>query len=236
MKTKLVYALFICFSQLIFSQQNDQRFIEVVGSAEMDVEPDEIIFEIGLEEYWEEEYEAGKHVDDYITKVPLKDIEEELLFQLAKLGVKKSQIRIKEVGKYWRYSGKNFDKSKLFEITSYNIEKINEILLNVSVKGVNSMRIVKFKNKDLLTFRKQVKIEAMKASKQKATYLLESVGEEVGHVISVVENDEQGRDPFRSMANITSNARLESADSDMGIDEVNKIHIKYNFTVRYAIK
>lgn len=236
MKMKLIIIAFICFSQLIFSQQNNQRYIEVVGSAEMDVKPDEIIFEIGLEEYWKEEYVAGKHVDDYITKVPLKDIEEELLIQLAKLGIKETQIRTKEVGKFWRQSGKNFDKSKLFEITFYNMEKINEILLNVSVKGVNSMRIVKFNNKDLLKYRKQVKIEAMKASKQKATYLLESVGEELGHVLTVVENKEKKEYSYFSTANLASNTRLETADGNLGIDEVNKIHIKYKFTVRYAIK
>lgn len=59
--------------------KNNLRFIEVTGSAEMKIEPDEIRFQIGIEEYWKEEFEKGKEYKDFVTKISLADIERELM-------------------------------------------------------------------------------------------------------------------------------------------------------------
>ncbi len=214
---------------------NDLRFIEVKGSAEISVEPDEIRFQIGMEEYWKEEFEKGKEYKDYVTKIPLEEIEKKLMSSLSAIGISKSQIIIKEVGQYWNRSGKGFKKSKMIELVLTDFSKIDEILTKVDVKGVNSMRIAELKNKDITTYREEVKIEAMKAAKKKARYLLESVDEELGRVISVIELDDHSGH-FWKPQNMLSNTVMPSSGGDNDNANMRKIKLKYEIKIRFEIK
>ena len=213
--------------------KSNLRFIEVTGSAETSVEPDEIRFQIGIQEYWKEEYERGKKYKDYITKIPLIEIEKNLMRSLVSVGIAKDQIVIKEIGQNWNRSGKDFKKSKTFELVLTDLKEVNDILAKVQIKGINSMRIAALKNKDIVKYREQVKIEAMKAAKKKAGYLLESVNEELGSVISVIELDENI--PIWRPENILSNTIISSNDSDIN-QSMRKIKLKYEIKVRFEIK
>ena len=215
---------------------NHLRFIEVIGSAEMKIEPDEIRFEIGINEYWKEEFEKRKQYKDYITKIPLEEIEINLMASLTEIGISKNQIVIKEIGQYWGGSGKDFKKSKVFELVLTDFGKVNELLSKVEVKGVYSMKITELKNKDISKYREQVKIEAMKAAKKKASYLLESVDEELGKVISVIELDNNS-DYFWKAQNILSNTIMPSnSDGEYNNENLRKIILRYDVKIRFEIK
>lgn len=54
----LAFALF-AWNILANAQESDERYVEVTGSSELEVVPDEIHFLIQIKEYWEEEY-TGK--------------------------------------------------------------------------------------------------------------------------------------------------------------------------------
>ena len=73
----------------------------------------------------------------------------------------------------------------------------------------------------------------MKAAKKKAGYLLESVNEELGSVISVIELDENI--PIWRPENILSNTMISSNDSDIN-QSMRKIKLKYEIKVRFEIK
>lgn len=124
-------------------------------------------------------------------------------------------------------------KSKTFELVLTDLKEVNDILAKVQIKGINSMRIAALKNKDIVKYREQVKIEAMKAAKKKAGYLLESVNEELGSVISVIELDESI--PIWRPENILSNSIINSNDSDIN-QSMRKIKLKYDIKVRFEIK
>ena len=192
-----------------------------------------IRFQIGIQEYWKEEYERGKKYKDYITKIPLIEIEKNLMRSLVSVGIAKDQIVIKEIGQNWNRSGKDFKKSKTFELVLTDLKEVNDILAKVQIKGINSMRIAALKNKNIIKYREQVKIEAMKAAKKKAGYLLESVNEELGSVISVIELDENI--PIWRPENILGNSIISSNDSDIN-KSMRKIKLKYEIKVRFEIK
>lgn len=238
MKTKIITLLLVLSCSYVFSQEYNNdcvRFIEVTGSSEMEVEPDEIRFEIGIQEYWKEEFEKGKEDKDFVTKIPIEKIEKEFMDELERIGVSKDQIIINEVGSYMRSHGKNFLKSKTIEIVITDFAQINEIILNVKTRGVNNMRIAELKNKDITNYRKQVKIEAMKAAKEKATYLLESVGDSLGQVISVIEIN-SGSNFFQKPQDITSNTIIPSASNNSENSNMKMIKLKYEIKVRFKIK
>ena len=238
MKTRsLAIVLFLFTLNSAFSQvvkENYPRFIEVMGSAEKTVKPDQILFVIGLQEYFKEEYEAGKDYKDYVTKISLDEIEKTLIAELLTLGVTKEQISITEGGNYSVSGGKNYMKTKTIQLMFSDFNKINELIQKVKSKGVSYMRIEELKNKDIAKNIKLTKIDAMKDAKDKATYLLESVGSTVGPVLSVVE-----------MENVSSNYlsgeemyNKTTANSSIVQNDPNNqnLVLKYKIKVRFEIK
>ena len=241
MKTKIFILTIILFSfkYAICQDINEEksRYIEVTGSAEMEVQPDEIIFTIKYSEYWKEEFEKGKEYADYVTKIPIEEIEKSVLTELADVGITKEQMTLSDATStnYWVAQGKSFRKSKTISIVLKDFTKINAIINNVKTKGVNYMGISELKNKNITEYRKQVKIEAIKATKEKATYLLQSIGEDIGKVITVIEMD--NNNSYWREQNMYSNTRLTNNSTTSDTEEnVKKIKLKYEIKVRFEIK
>jgi len=211
------------------------RFIEVTGSAEMEVEPDEIRFIIGIEEYWKEEFEKRAEFKDYKTKIPIREIENNLLVDLQKIGIEKENIIVKEVGNFWRYTGKEFLVSKQLEIVLHDFNKIDQIIKTINTRGVDYMRIGELKNKDITQFRRKVKVEALKAAKEKADYMLGSIDKQTGEVISIVEIDNDNNNYIRGYQLMASNSVMNAPD-ESGIDNLRKIKLRYEVKARFEIK
>jgi uncharacterized protein YggE len=242
MKTNILFLIIFLFTfgyaNCQDNSEDKSRYIEVTGSAEMEVQPDEIIFTIKYSEYWKEEFEKGKVYADYVTKIPLEDIEKSVLNELTNIGITKEQMILSDATSttYWVAEGKGFRKSKTISIVLKDFNKVNEIINNVKTKGVIYMAISELKNKNITEYRKQVKIEAMKAAKEKATYLLQSVGENIGRVITAIEIENNNSYLWRQK-NSYSNTMLTNNSTTSDNDEnIKKIKLKYEIKVRFEIK
>lgn len=236
MKYAFLLLIFISCSGVIKSQSPNNeplKFIEVTGSAELEIDPDEIRLIIGLEEYWKEEFDKKTEFKDYKTKIQIAEIEKNLLNDLAKIGITNDKIIVREVGNYWRYTGKEFLVNKQFEVIVNDFKKIDEIIKVISTRGVGYMRIGELKNKDITEFRKKVKIEALKAAKEKADYLLKSIDRQVGNIISVIEPDEQVN--YWGAQSQASNMVMATSD-DTGADNFRKIKLRYEIKAKFEIK
>ena len=158
------------------AQESDGRYVEVTGSSEIEVVPDEIHFLVQIKEYWQEEYTGkSKKEEDFHTKVPLAMIEKDLRKSLRKIGITDDAIRTQEIGDYWRQRGKEFLIGKQLDIRLTDFEQINSIIRSVNTWGIESMRIGELKHKDLPMYRKQGKIEALKAAREKAKAVVEQL-------------------------------------------------------------
>ena len=83
----LAFVLFT-WSIVVNAQESDGRYVEVTGSSEIEVVPDEIHFLVQIKEYWQEEYTGkSKKEEDFHTKVPLAMIEKDLRKSLRKIGI-----------------------------------------------------------------------------------------------------------------------------------------------------
>ena len=73
MKTRfLLFAVFLLVCSTAFSQEADNaKYIEVTGTSEITLVPDEIHYLIEIKEYWEEEFDGKSKPENYRTKVPL---------------------------------------------------------------------------------------------------------------------------------------------------------------------
>lgn len=166
-----------------------ERSILVIGSAEMDVVPDEFELLIDIEEYYEEEFIKGMDWEDYETKVPIATIEDKLMKKLRSLGIKKRQITVRDIGNYWRHHSKEFKIRKRLAISLTDFSVINKLVGEIDLRGVDYMHIGELKHKDILDYRKEVKIEAIKAAKEKANYLLSALKKKAGDVITIKERE-----------------------------------------------
>lgn len=234
--SKLTPAIIFIFISLLttnlYAQEN--KSIKVTGSAEMFIQPDEFIFIIGIEEYWKEEFEENKKFEDYKTKVDISTIEGPLLNDLMKLGIKKDDIKSTEVGNYWRYKGKDFLISKKLEVSLTDFSMVNKIISNLKRRGIQYMRIGELKHKNLEKFRKDVKIKAIIAAKEKAEYLLEALNEQLGDVISIVEVDNT-LDAWRPQ-NRSSSMMMESNSNSPTAEVEKKIELRFEINATFGIK
>lgn len=215
------------------AQNNDGRLrtIEVQGRAETEVEPDEIMFIIGIEEYWKEEFEKNKEEKDYRTKVPIAEIEDGLIKDLRAAGIPKDQVKVRNVGNYWRQRGKEFLFSKQLEVVVSDFSKINKLMSLLDAKGVRNMQIGELRHSNMEQLRNQVKVEALKNARAKAALLVESLGEELGEVVTISELNDGGYRPFYG------GPMMMKADVEHEtIEQIQNIKIEYELRASFRIK
>lgn len=228
----LTVALFLFIPVgLSFAQENNSNYIEVIGTSQVEIIPDEIHYIIEIKEYWEEEFEVKSKPEEYRTKVPLASIEQKLRKTLQNIGIDEASIRTQEVGDYWRERGRDFLIAKQFDITLKDFNQLDEIIKTIDTKGINSMRIGELKNKSMQQYRQQGKIEALKAARTKAAYLVQALDKQLGNVLRIVEPQENtGAFRFGTAQSNVSSSYVESFDT------FRTIKLNYSMLVRFEIK
>ena len=227
------------------------RYIDVTGSAEIEVEPNEITFAINITEYWKEEFDKKVKVENFKTKVPLADIENDLVAALLKAGVKKEEISVREVGGYGRRVGKDFLNSKRYELKLKDFKVVDNIIKNVETRGIDYMNITELKNDKIGEYRLDCKVKALKAAQNKAKVLVEAIGEELGEVLNIDSSNDGSlgyiRPQFMNVTYAAASRSLKAEDAAEGgamdiedvrnsIDNIRKIKLSERTSVRFRIK
>jgi uncharacterized protein len=212
----------LSFGSLINAQEIKKNAIEVTGIAEMEVEPDEIIFNIGIK---------GDN------KNQLADNEKLLFETLKNSGVKNEDIKFKTMYQNIYSKTKIFTKNFQFKVNKK--ADIGNLFENLNQKWITNLNIAEIKNTKIADFRKTVKINALKAAKEKADYLLESIGKKVGNPLEIVEIEDYTSDMVLPVAykSRVANVQLEAADSgiDYSFDNIENIKLKYSIKTKYEI-
>lgn len=227
MRIKVLLFAISLLATLSLQAQTNERYIEVTGTSEIEIVPDEIHYLIEIREYFKEEFDGKSKPEEYRTKVPLAEIEQGLREALANSGIPQNAIRTQEIGDYWRQQGQDFLVSKKFDITFTDFNQINEIVKRIDTKGIHTMRIGELENNDMPAYHQKGKIEALKAAQRKATYLVEALGKRLGEVIRIVEKDSGYASPF-------SQSNVMSSDA-ASFDNFRTIKKNYSMLVRFEI-
>jgi uncharacterized protein YggE len=137
------------------------RTIEVTGSAELEIEPDEVYLNVNLREY----------VKDKNTKVYLADIDKEFKKVLAEAKIDLSTVSVQGVNAYYNYDWwKNeshktdFLAAKTYSIKLPNLEKYNQLMQKLDTKGIENANLQRTDHSKMEEYRQQVKINALKAA------------------------------------------------------------------------
>lgn len=212
----------VTLGSFVNAQEVKKNGIEVTGVAEMEVEPDEVIFSIGIK------------ADN---KNDLADNEKKMFDILKNAGVKNEDIKFKS--SYQNIYAKNGKFSKNYVFKANAKSNLSKIFEDLNQKWVSSLNISEVKSTKIADFRKAVKINALKAAKEKADYLLESMGKKVGTVLEIVEIEDYTSDTVMPEAykGRMNSAQLEMADApvDFSFDNIENIKLKYSIKTRYEI-
>lgn len=192
--------------------------IEVNGSAEIEITPDEIYLDIALKEYYKTK----------TSKIDISTLEKQLEKAVADAGIAKENLTIENVYGYnydhWWRKKKNdpdFLARKKYRLKLARLDKVNGIMAAVDEEGVESVNIASFSHSKMEDYRKEVKIKALQAAKTKATYLLGAIDEKIGGVIEVQEINTDNYSDVRPLAVNTlayKQAGAEGAVADSDID------------------
>ncbi|MDF1673304.1 MAG: SIMPL domain-containing protein [Vicingaceae bacterium] len=209
------------------------RVINVTGSAEMIVPPDEIELEITMTEYG-----GGSTI---------AKIETALMKLLLGNDVPKEQVVFNGTFTsfywyYWWHHRNDSRKSKKLIVTLDAKTDFMKLVRDLDKEYISHIRIAKTSNNDIQKLRRDVKIEAIKAAKAKAKYLLEAVDEEVGRLITVDELSElnHNQHSFWNHGNtnqVMSNSVMSYSKSRGGyMENVPEIKLRYEIKTQFEIK
>lgn len=252
MKKILLFSVFILGAVSLSAQYNNQTneppYIEVTGSADIEVEPDEIRLAVTISNYVERDEDDDDKKKKPKVEVSLDSVEKKFMDVLSKAGVPKKNIIMKNISSrgywyyWWRY-GDDIRLTKEYEIIFNSYAELSKVLAELPgpKEGFANVNIAALKNKNIAEYRKQTKIEAMKAAKEKAQYLLESVGSTTGRLIQVIELDEDDYGWYRPNAMYSNTAisqrSLNVGGGDGGDDpSMQKIKLRYRMKARFEIK
>ncbi|MCU0340018.1 MAG: SIMPL domain-containing protein [Spirosomaceae bacterium] len=223
------------FAQTTTSVEKDPiKKIAVTGTAELEVTPDELYFSISLKEYFRDE----KNQKD---KVSLETIEKQLIEAVKAAGLPKENLTVSGVSGYREWTGRKkpqyFLAAKQFQLKLTNVHNINDLMAKVDDRGVEYVSMSRVEHSKKEEFRKQVKINALKAAKEKANYLLEAIGEKTGEVLEIQELEEGNYYPvYQAQYNVRMMA-AEAAPAAGGSDlEYQKIKYSYRMNATFRIK
>jgi len=234
MKTKIL-VLFIALLPLLAQSQEviqgkETPYIEVVGNGEMEIIPDLVYISFTLKERMD-----GK------TKILIEDQEKEMKKKLMKLGIDLKDLQLADASSdYIKIKRKKNDviasKDYILKVSSTGtLSQVFEVLDEIDAFNANIQRV---DHSEMTKFRKEVKILAIQAAKEKATYLLAGIGETIGKPLFIQERETY--DEFQPMMRKVGmvNMAMDAAPAEEALPELSfqKIKLKYAVFARFAIK
>lgn len=222
------YFMTLLFTALTFSSfaqnaetQPPQPYIEVIGTAKKEIIPDKIFLSITLSE---------KTVNNKSFSIQQQD---EILFKIInKLQIDKSKVKLSDLASEIQVvkkkeTGVQITKDYIVELK--NSTEASNLLQELSEKNIKEFSILRIESSEIDRHRKEVRIEAIKAAKDKAEYLLQAIGETPGKPIEIREIPNT---VYRQ--NLLANSYLQGEEN---VDNNFKtIPVEFSFYIKYAIK
>lgn len=218
-KVFLLFFIFLFTWTQCAKGQLNASTIEVTGSATINIVPDRISVEIGIEEYYKKEHSGDS------TIVKLAEIEKMVRATLASANVPDSLIVVTDIGNFRHNMSDDFKMAKRISATVTDFSQIEIISDKLERRGVTSFNILKIDNSNIEHYNRQGLKAAMDAAREKASFLAQLSGGKISIPYEIVEN---GPNYYETptFSNVTF-------DSGSGMENMRRIVRRYSVKVRY---
>lgn len=235
MKKLILTAIIMATTITTFSQSVDlRRKIEVNGSAETEITPDEIYIAISLKEYFRD--------NNNKRKVAITDLEKQLQSAVLKAGIKAEDLTINNVSSYTDYWNKkkdpNFLASKQYKLKVRDLNSFNQIISSVDPKGIASTYVESYNHSNIAQLKNDLRVKALLNAKNKATALVEAVGGTLGSPLIIQDHntDHNVQPIYRNYALMSAKAEVASDEAAMPEIDFKKIKLQYTVNATFEIK
>lgn len=235
----LLFVLTILISTTVLGQQGeknfiDQNYIEVAGNAIMEVTPDEIYLKILINE-------------KEIKGKTLIDIENSMIAKLKEIGVETTKdLSIIDYSSnfknYW------ISKSDIILIKEYQLlvrdaRLAGTVFQEFQELGISNISVDRIEHSKIQEYKKEVKINAIKAAQEKANSLAVAINQTIGRAIFIQEIDNSTLNYSTGHLSKTAGIMIRGANSITSINnsyqpeiDFEKIKLDYSVMVRFELK
>jgi uncharacterized protein YggE len=250
MKQIFCIASFMCLVHLAMGQQITEKAnpfpktITVTGSSEMEIIPDEIYVVVDLREY----QKKGQ------DKTDIETIKTAFLQKCKEIGLPDSVITIASYEGYNNPWLRKKKRTELYSSISYQVKfskssDVDKLVDRLDDEATQNFRIVKTSHSRITEFRRQLKIQAIKAAKDKGIYLTDAISEKLGEAITVSEPEENFTGYYNQLssqyklnqyqlANTAYQQKLGEAEIENpeALIDFKRIKLRYEVNVVFALK
>jgi len=231
MKHTLIFVLMIS-SLSVFAQGEknfiDQNYIEIIGKAEMQIVPDLIYLKIVISE------------KDTKNKISVAELEKKMIAKFQDIGIDvKKDLMIDDLSSY--YKNKLLGKtdvilSKEYQLIVHDGKTASKVLVELEKIEISNVSVDHVDHSKMEDFKKEIKVNAIRAAKEKAELLTKAVGQNIGRAIYIQESSDYHsgtNGPYRK-----SSAMFLSEPGVVQMPDLDfeKIKLESSILVRFELK
>lgn len=197
----LIVLILIGFTSFAQLQSDPKPFIEITGTSELEIDPDQIFIRISLQENTDR------------SKKTIGEQEQDLIKALKSVGISETKLVVLDANAYYGKTGvigKEVISSKNLELEVKDATEGKKAFEQLDKLNIKNARISRVDHTEMDEYKREAKIMAIRAAKEKATYLLEAIDEKLGGAIVVREN----------AYSVYGNQMLQSRNMRMSYDNV----------------
>lgn len=212
----------------------DQNYIEVTGKSEMEITPDLIYIKILINE------------KDNKNRTSLTDRENAMISTLKGIGIDITKdLLIQDMSsnfKYYWLTKNEIFLSKEYQLIVHDGKTAGKVFIELEKIGISTISIEKLDHSNIEKFRKEVKIEAVKAAKEKAEALANAVGQNIGRAIHIQELEGNYIGSGNGAPGAANRIMIRGASSLYGSRapepemDFEKIRLEYSILCRFELK
>lgn len=229
----LTVACFVgCLAQ---AQPETRRIIDVSGSAETMVTPDTFIFKVTVVERLEKK-----------EKLTIEQQETSLRAELTKIGIDPAKdLSVFDISSNYipRKRVRDTLGTKDYRLKVRDVNKIAQLIELVDRLNIAKLDLLDTEHSEITRLRRETKMEAIKAAKDKADYLLGAINQRAGKPVLIQEVPDEA--PGYRLANVNSNSNIAvigltsgimgSVDDDDALS-FTQIRLRYVINARFEIE
>jgi uncharacterized protein len=207
-----------------------EHFIEVTGTAQQEIEPNEIYLLIRLKEFEENR-----------QKTSLEKLDADFLNAIKQAGIDRKRLELADAGSsIGRFGRKDKDafREKTYQLKLTSATELEKFLEKLEPVKVDLVDITRVHHSDYEKIKLELKTKALQAAKAKAETLLKSIGSEIGKPLMVRDWEVEPYQPMMEMK--TANVRMQQAGpSDLDEQDpitFRKIKLQAQITAQFEIK
>jgi uncharacterized protein YggE len=230
-------AAFLFFSFAHAQQPTAQpRLVNVQAVAEMELTPDEVWVQVQLQEY--DKKGSGK--------VGIEKISNEFLAKMKALGLTEKEVSLQSASgqdnNYWQWYRRNKQKTPDMKASaSYllklgSVKQMEQVVQQLDDEATQNFYIQKISHSKIEEYRNQLKLQALKNARDKATLMAGAVDAKVGAVYQINEpTDNSYQPPIMYARKMSMEAADASGEPAIDVD-FKKMKLRFEAPVSFMLE